>query len=1112
MLNRDLLQSASACRQVLEIVAKILAKRLELWDEQGTFQVTSESFSAAKLWLWSRQGCQTPPGVELNLEELVLARSSRLLEQWNFLANVCLKNLTKLRLSTTIPAHVVRALLQHHPTLTMLDTVSATIIDDVPDSQAMHDYKGFNCRLTFLSGRPMLLVPILTGVTFKGLGWLELEPERGPSSVEAFFQHPPKHISRSHTDGMLQKVWLMWETFITGIDIVLWVTQLQGAAIDKIILFANTSNTFHRLTMQGKDKHMCSVTNSPTGQNTWQMESEGIEAWEFFLPWTIPVVRIPEDVRTKAKSWTGISCGYPFLMPFCLFSNYYHPDHDHYFSEWLSDLEALEDNDCASDDAEEAEDIDGLRAGFIDDDNHSTETASKPNFSHQSNDFTDDFTAEQLKEYAAVITEHARKRRRFETDSSSGDLDSAELLWVVGSSGPLWRVRIKKHTQDHLVSRLKHYKTSDHCLIAAFALPLVSQWVYLDCQYVNPALRQLLSSSFAVATSNGAPILEEVPIEEEGSIRTMEQGKLNLQKGDWVMLSTGPYHNDVGCVREIYDWGAEILVIPHFYSHEYWHSPQQDRRQRSSFYLWDTNQMLQRLGTMRQICQLTWTQKRQNSEYDHGLLVLECKIPSLVTATTISASILGLFAESQHLDVLQAILCTPCPMEWHFQVGDVVEVMNNRSGVVCSVNTIGMAVDLDNGVGIHQFPFCHVIKRILVGDFILCLESGREGLVQVVEQFHIVALTKGPDKEIKEFQCPRNSVSRQSPHTQDYSEYAKAKIAPNASCIGKRVVVGAYGLTLRGKAGVVTDVVNEEGCPMAVVVLDDEPEMSRMFHPGDLTIEGRGEQLDIGETSTALEQIKGHPLRTKIGTVRDVICSQKNPSGLRLVIVLENYDPATTNKEHTVDYEHVLDIETKRPLRLYKPLLQSQSAFLPPMSFIQSRYEERMERISRTGDFIRNRAMTPPSTLNPAWDPRSKTPPLPNECSSASTSSLHQVSNECHGHWATDRRLLGHELRVKLNGKVKTLVLRQGKSSSLVECYIRKGKRKLEAVRPELAEAMHPTTPRNYERWIVIKVAVVAPVEGKVDEQTGEELHLKSMELCLEDESDFSKEINMLFS
>ncbi len=83
-------------------------------------------------------------------------------------------------------------------------------------------------------------------------------------------------------------------------------------------------------------------------------------------------------------------------------------------------------------------------------------------------------------------------------------------------------ITFQKHTQDHLVSQLKQYKTTNHCLIGTFALPLVPQWVYLDCHHVNTALQQLLSSSFAVITSNGSPILEEVPIEEEASIWTMQ--------------------------------------------------------------------------------------------------------------------------------------------------------------------------------------------------------------------------------------------------------------------------------------------------------------------------------------------------------------------------------------------------------------------------------------------------------------------------------------------------------------------------------------------------------------------------------------------------------------
>ncbi len=53
---------------------------------------------------------------------------------------------------------------------------------------------------------------------------------------------------------------------------------------------------------------------------------------------------------------------------------------------------------------------------------------------------------------------------------------------------------------------------------------------------------------------------------------------------------------------------------------------------------------------------------------------------------------------------------------------------------------------------------------------------------------------------------------------------------------------------------------------------------------------------------------KGLTLRTKIGTVRDVICGQPNRSGLRVVLILESYDPNIINKEYTVDYEHVLEV------------------------------------------------------------------------------------------------------------------------------------------------------------------------------------------------------------
>ncbi|KAK0495609.1 hypothetical protein EDD18DRAFT_1106224 [Armillaria luteobubalina] len=76
-------------------------------------------------------------------------------------------------------------------------------------------------------------------------------------------------------------------------------------------------------------------------------------------------------------------------------------------------------------------------------------------------------------------------------------------------------------------------------------------------------------------------------------------------------------------------------------------------------------------------------------------------------------------------------------------------------------------------------------------------------------------------------------------------------------CKGKAHLKCGYGLMLRGKGAIITDVKNEEGCTITVVILKNESEILCTFCPQDLSIEGWGEQLDIGQTSNILEQIKG---------------------------------------------------------------------------------------------------------------------------------------------------------------------------------------------------------------------------------------------------------------
>ncbi len=184
-----------------------------------------------------------------------------------------------------------------------------------------------------------------------------------------------------------------------------------------------------------------------------------------------------------------------------------------------------------------------------------------------------------------------------------------------------------------------------------------------------------------------------------------------------------------------------------------------------------------------------------------------------------------------------------------------------------------------------------------------------------------------------------------------------------------------------------------------------------------------------------------------------------------------------------------------------------------------------------------NTPLTSNEPYSAAWDPQSKMPPLNTANDSLSTSS-HSPVYEHHSHWISDFHLTGYNLRAMVGGKPKTVILQTTWNNCGVEVYMRKGKTKLQKVSPEVVKAMHPSTVQNYERWVVIKgphagkqvrsiryekgatpkmpiwwmVAVVQPVPQGHNELTGEELHLISGDLCLEDENKQSQKENMQFS
>ncbi|KAK0207827.1 hypothetical protein IW262DRAFT_1469178 [Armillaria fumosa] len=336
----------------------------------------------------------------------------------------------------------------------------------------------------------------------------------------------------------------------------------------------------------------------------------------------------------------------------------------------------------------------------------------------------------------------------------------------------------------------------------------------------------------------------------------------------------------------------------------------------------------------------------------------------------------------------------------------------------------------------------------------------------------------------------------------------------------------------------------------AIVTLHDNSITSYTLNPNHLIDERTGQSLLSTVKSCSVSELKGSgkmpwigthviihgkssPLHTNTGIVRDVICGQSNKSSLCIVLILDNYDPSLTNKEYMVDYEHVLEVTTQRPLHLFQPLKDSQSAFLPKAQFIRSGHEEEIAHAAATQCSTIQLECSEPlaECLNPACDPWSLTPV---ESLSSPNLSNSSALEHC-DHWVTDICLLTYRLLVQASSKLMTMSTKYNAVSEKVRGYIHKGKKKKVLESYLVLQPMEPSTLCNYDRWIVIKgeytrkhvhliqyekgvnprmpiwwtVAVVLPSDDGMDTVTREELCIESTCLCLENESAGSKKHNM---
>lgn len=222
-----------------------------------------------------------------------------------------------------------------------------------------------------------------------------------------------------------------------------------------------------------------------------------------------------------------------------------------------------------------------------------------------------------------------------------------------------------------------------------------------------------------------------------------EDGRGNIEVGQWVGILRGPYKGDLGLVAHVEPWSCvlKLLVVPrlkpHFISRDLTTQPKRKRGQGAP----------QTIPALVNPYDFAATRKLDLREvgphlykigsftFQHGLLLKAFSSPSVSsTAGRIPSSLATLFIQSGHPKVDADLL--PPPWEWEFQVGDRVVCLSEHDGklgVVQEVSDRELEIELANEAGrLIRVPWKTVLREHSVGSFVqICKgpDQGRTGWV-----------------------------------------------------------------------------------------------------------------------------------------------------------------------------------------------------------------------------------------------------------------------------------------------------------------------------------------------------------------------------------------------
>lgn len=296
-------------------------------------------------------------------------------------------------------------------------------------------------------------------------------------------------------------------------------------------------------------------------------------------------------------------------------------------------------------------------------------------------------------------------------------------------------------------------KNKTGVLSTAFTRGPIRGCIFIEADMTSE-LANLIYCTPGIMKRGGKPIIKFVPIEDRIKTITLPKDlELRFTVGQWIQVTKGTYKGDIGYVKELKAWGGvQLILVPRLRLPVATSTKIQGKRQRTvsppDLALFDTS-------TIEKFYHISPTQKGPDTyffngcTFEHGLLVKDFDSYSVSSLPVfISSDSKFFFLNSRHPIILKAQF--PPPIEWHFQLDDLVDIIEGphkgKLGHIKLILPEHLDVDLSAGEGLARLPWHNVHKHFVMGDFVKIvggMHEGRTGWIQSVTDCTVSIVQKG---------------------------------------------------------------------------------------------------------------------------------------------------------------------------------------------------------------------------------------------------------------------------------------------------------------------------------------------------------------------------------